>query len=248
MRYQLFFTTMYSCTQTNKQHRTELVQIVRLLESPATCSYAQQDKTWVEHASWLLFIPLWLVAYYIFLRTFHLTLSSSLPFSQQQVVAPHKHQPGVIESELSRTTGASSNEPLAETQQQCRHQLVHRDTAIAATKIMAQNVHLIYLRKTGLRNRRKQHTSGWELLHIGVERGQLAIQCTAGACTELRNQIIATHTAKCPWSMNAFVCIVREFEHHDVVRSGIFADEYTNKGPWEWTKQVLKIFGEAMES
>jgi len=113
MRYQLSFTSMYPCKQTNNQHRTDLLSIKRPLESPATCNYTQPDKTWVECASWLSFIPLWLVAYYIFLRTFHFSLSSSSPFPQQQVMATQTPQHSVIESESSQTTGASSNAPLA---------------------------------------------------------------------------------------------------------------------------------------
>jgi len=53
---------------------------------------------------------------------------------------------------------------------------------------------------------------------------------------------------KPPWSRNAFVRIVREIEHHDVVSSGIVADEFRDKGPLEWAKQALKTLEEAMES
>jgi len=42
--------------------------------------------------------------------------------------------------------------------------------------------------------------------------------------------------------------MVREIEHHDVVSSGIFADEFRDKGPQEWTKQALKSLEEATES
>jgi len=48
--------------------------------------------------------------------------------------------------------------------------------------------------------------------------------------------------------MMAFFRIVREIEHHDVFSSGIFADEFHDKGPREWTKQALKTFDEATES
>jgi len=57
-------------------------------------------------------------------------------------MAPQTPQPGVIQSESNQTTGATSNAPLAETQLQRRHQLVHHDAAIAATEIMAQDAHL----------------------------------------------------------------------------------------------------------
>jgi len=115
------------------------------------------DVSWVERASWQSFIPLCPVAYYIFLRTFHFSLSSSSPSPQQQVVAQQTPLPGGIQSESSRTTGASSNSPQVETQLQRRHQLVHRDAAIAATENMTQDAHLKKVRKTGRCNDRQQH-------------------------------------------------------------------------------------------
>jgi hypothetical protein len=57
------------------------------------------------------FIQLRLVAYYIFVRTLNFSLSTSLRFPQQQLIAPHEAQPGVIQSELSETMGASSKAP-----------------------------------------------------------------------------------------------------------------------------------------
>jgi len=48
--------------------------------------------------------------------------------------------------------------------------------------------------------------------------------------------------------MKGLVRTVREIEHHDVVSSGIFADNFRDKGPQEWTKQGLKTVEEAMES
>jgi len=148
---------MCPCKQTNKHNRTNLLLIVGPLESPATCRDRQQHIPWVERASWQSFIPLWPVAYHIFLTTFHISLSSSSPFPQQHVMAPQTPQPGVIPSKLSRMMGASSNAPLAETQQQCRHQLVHCDSAIAATENKAQDAHLKIVRKTGRSNNRQQH-------------------------------------------------------------------------------------------
>jgi hypothetical protein len=37
-------------------------------------------------------------------------------------------------------------------------------------------------------------------------------------------------------------------EHHDVVRSGIFADDSADKRPREWTKQVLITLEVATEA
>jgi len=36
--------------------------------------------------------------------------------------------------------------------------------------------------------------------------------------------------------------------HYDVVSCGIFAHEFRDKGPREWTKQGVKTLEEAMES
>jgi hypothetical protein len=49
-------------------------------------------------------------------------------------------------------------------------------------------------------------------------------------------------------STKAFVRTVCEIEHHDVVSSGIFEDEFRDKGPREWTKQALKTLEEVTES
>jgi len=77
-------------------------------------------------------------------------------------MAPQTPPPDEIQSESSQTTGASSNAPLAETQQQRRHQLVHRDSAIAATENMAQRAHLKIVHMTGRSNNRQQHAIGCE--------------------------------------------------------------------------------------
>jgi len=57
-------------------------------------------------------------------------------------MSPQTPHPGVIQAESSQTAGSSSHAPLDETQLQRRHQLVHHDAAIAATKMIAQNAHL----------------------------------------------------------------------------------------------------------
>ena len=46
----------------------------------------------------------------------------------------------------------------------------------------------------------------------------------------------------------AFGRTVRETEHHDVVRSGTFADEFRDKLPREWTKQALITLEVATEA
>jgi len=54
-------------------------------------------------------------------------------------MTPGTPQHGASGSELSRPTAASTNAPHTETQQQCRQQLIHRDTANAATENMTQD-------------------------------------------------------------------------------------------------------------
>jgi len=65
-------------------------------------------------------------------------------------------------SESSRLTGAQSNALPTVTQLQCRHQLVHRDAANAATKNMTQDTHLHMVRNTGSRKNIDQYASGCE--------------------------------------------------------------------------------------
>jgi hypothetical protein len=83
-RYQLSFASMDLSKQTTKHNQTDLLQIAGPLESPPSCSDTQQDVSRVESASWHSFIPFWPVAYSIFLRTFHFSLSSSSPFPQSK--------------------------------------------------------------------------------------------------------------------------------------------------------------------
>jgi len=59
---------------------------------------------------------------------------------------------------------------------------------------------------------------------------------------------MAAHNGKPPWSTKAFARPVREIEHHEVVSSGIFADEFPDKHPHEWTKQVWFTLEEATEA
>jgi hypothetical protein len=62
-------------------------------------------------------------------------------------MAPTTLPPGVIGAELSQTTGDSRNAPLRETQQQSRHQLVHRDASIVATENMSHDSDFKMVRK-----------------------------------------------------------------------------------------------------
>jgi len=83
-----------------------------------------------------------------------------------------------------------------------------------------------------------QHAIGCEYLHIDVDGGQLIIECTAGVRKELRDQFIAACNDKLPWLTKEFVRTVCEIEHHDFISSGMFADEFLDNGPQEWTKHA----------
>jgi hypothetical protein len=65
---------------------------------------------------------------------------------------------------------------------------------------------------------------------------------------ELRNEFIAACNWKPAWSTKAFGRTVRTIEHHDVVSSGIFPDEFPDKRPHEWTKQASITLEEATEA
>jgi hypothetical protein len=163
-------------------------------------------------------------------------------------MSPETIPPCAIGAELSRTTGASSNALLAETQQQHRHQSVHRDAAIVCTENMTQDAALNKVRKIKSKQNRKQHAIGCESSHICVNDRQLRILPTAGIRRELRDHFIDSHNSKPPWSTKAFIHTVRQIEHHHVDSSGSFTDEFHDKRPWEYTKQALKTVEEATKS
>jgi len=144
--------------------------------------------------------------------------------------------------------GATSNAEILGTQQERRHTLVHRNAANTVPKYMTQDAHLKIVRKTGSSKKTKQHAVGCEYIHIEANGGQLAVSRTPGVRRELHKEFIAAHNGKRPWLRKAFCCIVHEIAHHDVVSSGIFADQFPNHRPHEWTKQGLITFEEATEA
>jgi len=83
--------------------------------------------------------------------------------------------PGESGSNTGRLAGATSNTEILGTQQECRHKLVHRDAADAATKHMTQDAHLKIVRKTGSRRNKKQHAVGCEYIHIDAIGVQLTV-------------------------------------------------------------------------
>lgn len=117
----------------NKQHQTSMLEITGRLETNATCSNIPQDLSWGECSSWLLLIPFWLGANYIFLRTFcFLSLLSSTHFPLQEIIFPGTPHWGGSISESSQITGVSPNQPPYKTQQNHRDQSIHREAANTA--------------------------------------------------------------------------------------------------------------------
>jgi hypothetical protein len=68
-----------------------------------------------------------------------------------------------------------------------------------------------------------------------------------GVRRELCNELIAVRNGKPPGSTKAFVHTVQEIKHHDVVSCGIFAVEFPDKCPCDWTKQALITLEQATE-
>jgi len=93
-----------------------------------------------------------------------------------QVMAPRTHRLDEIGSELSWTTGASTNAQSSETQWQCRHHLVHPNAAIAAKENMTQEAHSKMVCKNPKQQEKEAACAiGCELLHIDVDGGQLTV-------------------------------------------------------------------------
>ena len=90
-------------------------------------------------------------------------------------MAPQIPQPCVIESESSQTMGASPNAPWADTQQQRRCKLVHRNAMFAATENKAQEAHFKVVRKIGRSNDSDQHAIEREYVNIDVAGARRAI-------------------------------------------------------------------------
>jgi len=146
-------------------------------------------------------------------------------------------QPGERRSKSSRLAGTRSDTSLIGTEQERRHQLVHRDAADAATRNIILDAHFTIVSRTGRSKNTKQHAVGDTYMHSMVNGHRLYVQWTEGVSRELRDQYITGRNGKLPYSTKAIVRKVCEIEYHEVVSSGIFADEFPDKHPRGWTKQ-----------
>jgi len=117
-----------------KEHRTDLLQIMKRLECPEVRNEKQHDSIWVKRATWPLLISFWLVVRYIFLRSSHFFSWSSFYILHQQILAAHTPQPRENGTKPGGSMGVASNTSLSGPQQDRRHQLVHRNAANAAHK------------------------------------------------------------------------------------------------------------------
>jgi hypothetical protein len=156
--------------------------------------------------------------------------------------------PGESGAHIGRLAGTTSNTEILGTPQERRYKLVHRDAANVATKHMSQVAHLKLVRKTGSHKNKKPHAVGCEYIIPLANGGQLTVLRTAVVRRALHNEFITTRRGKPPWSTNTFVHTVCHIEHHDVVNSGIFVDEFPHKRLREWTKQALITVEEATEA
>jgi len=177
MRYQKWFISMNPCKQTNnigpnysklRDHWNPL-QLYTVHLSAAEFCLNWTCKLAVTHS----ILPC--SSLYNLQHFSLLCVIIFLTFVQQQAMSPETLPPGVICAKSSWMTGASSNAPLGQTQQQWRHQVVHRDAAIVATEHMTQVEHLENVRKTGRSKNKKQHAVGCESIHVSVDDGQRRI-------------------------------------------------------------------------
>jgi hypothetical protein len=137
---------------------------------------------------------------------------------------------------------------LIDTQQALRHQVVHREAADAATEHMTKDADLKIVRKTEYSTYMKQHAVGSEYLYTAVNGKQFTVKQMASVRREPCNQVIAARNGLHLWSRMAFVQTVCKIELHDVVSSGIFADEFPRKHSQEWTIKALVTLPQATEA
>jgi len=157
------------------------------LETGATSSYLQQDSAWVERASWLYacYFDLKLTIYCSGLPTaFRYRLAQVFPLlfdiiisspPLQQIMAPQTPPRDEHGTEISRTTGASSNVQPVETQLQSRHHLAHHDAPNTATESITLNTQLKIVCEIGSGKNVIQPAIGCEYSWIKVDDRELMV-------------------------------------------------------------------------
>jgi len=155
---------------------------------------------------------------------------------------------GESRSNTGRLAWATSTTEILGTQQERRRKLVYRDAAIVATKDVAQDEHSKIIHKTVISQNKKQHAVGCEYIHMEVNGSELTVYRPAGVHRGVHIEFISAYNREPPWSTRVYICTVRTIEHHDVVSSGILADESPDKRPCEWMKQSIITVMEATEA
>jgi hypothetical protein len=113
---------------------------------------------------------------------------------------------------------------------------------------MTQDANLKMVHKTGSSKNKEQHTIGCEYIQIKVNDRQLIIYYTADLDKELRHHFSSARNRKPPWSTKESVRTVHEIEHHDVMSSAIYSDEFHGNCPQQWTKQASINIEKATEN
>ena len=162
-----------------------------------------------------------------------LHLSSFPSCAVIEVMASQTPQQGTSASKLSQIRSALSSAPLAKTQLQLRHQLVHSNDANGATENLNLDTHLKIFRITWHSNNKNQHVirCGWN--HKELDGYQWTLTCLAAAIRELHYQLTANRVGKPPWLIDTLVQTVVEIKCHDVLSSGIVQHKFHNKCPRE---------------
>jgi hypothetical protein len=111
--------------------------------------------------------------------------------------------------------------------------------------IITNDAHLKIVLKIGSSRNTKYPAVGCEYIHIKKNCRELTLYHTAGNCKQLRDHFIAANNRKPQWWSKAFIHIVCEIEHRDVVRTGIFVDEFLDKYPCKWMKLASMTLKEA---
>ena len=112
-------------------------------------------------------------------------LSFSSPIPHQHIVETQPPQPAASRSKSSRPAGDTSNMSLIATQQEHRHQLVHRNAADAATRNMTHDAHVQIISKIWCSSNKQQHAVGCKWMYNVVMGHQLTVECTPGVHREL---------------------------------------------------------------
>ena len=114
--------------------------------------------------------------------------------------------------------GPWSSTSILGTQQKCRYQDFHHDTATAATTNMPHDVHCNIARKTGSSTNINQDEV-WSEYILNLDIGShLTIYLTAGEHQDDHDQYIAVCTGKPPCATKACVYTVWEIENHDLIQ------------------------------